>query len=119
VHDERDRAAWFEQVVDRLRHRDLVRPLVRLAERHELARAEVERRDHLRHRLDPPDVVHAGLARAACALDEHVGIGIEADRVLEGRRQLDRQDARPASHIEHPARAVQPDFCGERRDELT
>ena len=119
VHDEGERTARFEDVVDGFGDGHLVGPLERLAERHEPERPEIERRDCFRDRLDPADVVDARFARATCALGEHVGIGIEADRLLERWRELDREDAGPASDVEQPSGSVEAHFVGQRRDELT
>ena len=100
VHDERKRTTWFEDVVDDFRDGDLVRPLERLPERHELERAEVERGDGLGHRLEPVDVVDPCFDRTAGGFGEHVRIGIKPDRLVERRRQLDREDAGTASDVE-------------------
>jgi len=48
VHDERQRTPWLEEVVDGLSDGDLIGPLERLSEGHELAGPEVERGDRFR-----------------------------------------------------------------------
>ena len=119
VHDERQRPARLEEVVDGFRDGDLVGPLERLAERHELEVSETELRDVFRDRVDPAGFVDAGLARATFALGEHVRIWIKPDRFVEGRRELDGEDAGTASDVEQPTGAVEAGLVGERRDELT
>jgi hypothetical protein len=119
VHDEGERPARLEEVVDGFGDAHLVGPLERLAERHEPERPEIELGDVFGQRLNPIDVVDPGPARATCALGEHVGVGIEADRLVERWRELDRQDAGPASDVEQPPGSVETHFVGQRRDELT
>jgi hypothetical protein len=57
--------------------------------------------------LDPSDVSDAVLLGRAAPFDEHVGIRIQSDCLLEQVSKADGENAGAAANIQEPAGAVQ------------
>jgi hypothetical protein len=95
-------AAGFDHRAYPAGHRRLIHPMERLRERDDPERAEAGRQV-LGPQAPPVDTRRAGPGR----LGDHAAVRVDADRLLEQRRQEDSQRPRPAADVEQAAGAVQ------------
>jgi hypothetical protein len=116
--DQRDRATWFEQIEHCVGDTVAIGPVQRLAERDQPEHAQVEPADVLGHVLDPADVADMCGPCARRAFGQHVGIGIQADRVPEVRCELDGEHAGTASDIEEAPRQSAGNLFAEHPDQV-
>lgn len=118
VHDERNAAPGFEDVVGGLGNRLAICPVERLPEGHQLERSEVQSRDVLGDRVHPSDVCDSVFVRASPTLSEHFWVGIERGGLVEMVGQFDREDTRPAADIEQAAGAMESALARENAAQL-
>jgi hypothetical protein len=85
-----------------------------LSEGHQLEGAQIERGNVLCDGPGPPDVVDPGLPGSSRSLGKHVGVRVEADRLIEVTGQLDGEDAGTAADVEKATGAVETELGGQR-----
>ena len=69
--------------------------------------------------MHPPHVRRSLPRRMQGRLGQHVGVGIQADGLVDQGGELDGQDSRTASHVEKASRPVQPALDGHCRTQLS
>src|SRR5262249_2998574 len=104
--DENHRSPRHEKVVNGVRDSFPVGPLEGLTEGDQPELPEIHAREVLGTRSNPAHMIQAALSAFSCRFDQHVGIGIDAECLLEMSGEIKDERPRTAPDIEEPPGSI-------------